>query len=125
MFYEKFHAAFDQFEASLKELLNSDDRAWVRHASECYDHKRVREFSVWFSPCHGQEFGYIFLARAIDWDGTIDWERIKSILGIDNYDLAIGPNEESKVWDLSRLNEQTEPEPRCIICGKLTPAIVE
>lgn len=119
MFYEKFHAAFDQFEKDLLRYLEQDSRTWVRHAEECYDHKRVREISVWFSPSHGQEFGYIFLAHASNWDGQIDWDRIKEILSEENFNFAIGPAEETKVWDLARLTTQKQPEPRCSICGKI------
>ncbi len=118
MFFEQFHAAFDQFEKELMRLLEEDGRTWTRYAQECYDHKRVREFSIWFSPSHGQEFGYIFLARAHEWDGVADWERIKEILSRENFDLAIGPRADIKVWNLSNIKEQKQPESRCSICGK-------
>jgi hypothetical protein len=115
---DDFHEAFEKFEKDIYKLAEDyPDIGWVRYDRALYNHKRVREFSVWYIN-GGNEFGHVFLARANDWDRQVNWSRIAEI--IQNHNLAIGPFEDTKVWDLSKLESQEKPEPRCQICGKIT-----
>ncbi len=115
---EGFHEAFEIFEKQLYKLADTvHEIGWVRYDRALYNHKRVREYSLWYV-AGGQEFGHIFLARSNDWNGQVNYSRVMEI--IQNHDLAIGPFEDSRVWDLSKLDRQKKPEPRCQICGKLT-----
>jgi hypothetical protein len=115
---EEFHEAFEVFEKEVYRLADTiHEFGWVRHDRALYNHKRVREYSLWYIN-GGQEFGHIFLARSNDWDGGVNWPRVMEI--IQDHSNAIGPFEDSRVWDLSKLDKQKKPEPRCQICGKIT-----
>jgi hypothetical protein len=115
---EGFHEAFEAFEKKLYNLANDiPEFGWVRHDRAVYNHKRVREYSLWYI-AGGQEFGHIFLARQNNWDGQVNYDRVLEI--IQDHNLAIGPFEDSRVWDLANLKNQEKPEPRCQICGKIT-----
>lgn len=117
--HEGFHELFEIFEKNTYKLADEVPTiGWVRYDRAIYNHKRVREYSLWYID-GGQEFGHIFLASSYNWDGKVNYDRVMEI--IQNHNLAIGPFEESKVWDLSRLETQEKPEPRCQICGKITP----
>ena len=113
---DSFHDAFERFQKDLYKFAdNYPEIGWVRCDRAIYNHKRIREFSVWYISS-GQEFGHVFLAK-VDWNGQVDWERIAEI--IQDHNLAVGPFEDVKVWDLSNLKDQEKPEPRCDICGKI------
>jgi hypothetical protein len=115
---EEFHEAFEVFEKEVYRLADTiHEFGWVRYDRALYNHKRVREYSLWYIN-GGQEFGHVFLARSNDWDGGVNYNRIMEI--IQNHSLAIGPFEHTRVWDLSKLDKQKKPEPRCQICGKIT-----
>lgn len=119
MHYGKFEGRWAEFCAELyRRLARESEHIWTRHSEEAYDHKRTREFAVWRGD-GDQEKGHVFLARSMEWDGEVNWERVMEICEDDN--LALGYLDQSKVWNLAQLETQLEPSERCGRCGKLGP----
>lgn len=111
-----FQQAFADFVAELREYCVMQYSRNVRVSTQDYNHKRCLEVGIWFMR-GDQEFGHCFLARTMEWDGRVDWDRLKLILNTE--DLAIGPFEETKVWNLTMLHKQQAPQERCTNCGLL------
>lgn len=117
MFFEEFHDAFDKFQRELVKRLDISDRTWSNQSAEMYDHKRTREFGVWCIE-GGQRFGYVFSASSFSWNGYVDWTRILAIC--ENPALAIVDDDQTRIWDLAKIESQQEPLPRCQKCGLIT-----
>lgn len=119
---DDFEEAFSRFVEELNErCVALSNIQWTRRSSEQYDHKRVLEISVWYNGAsmgnRTQEYGHIFQARSWEWNGQVDWPKVEAILV--RHDWAIGPMEDTRVWNLAKLEEQTQPKARCVICGQL------